>query len=165
MYTKARVINFIFVFIMWNLLSWEKSFGSVLVGLIVAAMVSFSTGGLSGYTPKLLEPKRYFYFLYFGAVFIWQCIKANVDVARRVISPDLPLNPGIVKVNTKLKTEIGLTSLANAITLTPGTFTVDIAPEEGCLFIHWLDVKDVDIVQATEIIVKRFEDILLEVFE
>jgi multicomponent Na+:H+ antiporter subunit E len=162
---KARVINFVFTFSMWMLLTRADNWPAIVVGLIVAGVVSLSTGGLSGYSPKLLEPRRYLYFLYFGLVFIWECIKANIDVARRVIMPHLPINPGIVKVKTRLKTEIGLTSLANSITLTPGTFTVDIDPEEGYLFIHWIDVRDEDIQQATEIIVKLFEDILIKVFE
>jgi multicomponent Na+:H+ antiporter subunit E len=109
--------------------------------------------------------KRYFWFLYYIPLFIWECIKANIDVAYRVAHPDLPINPGIVKVKTTLKSDTGLTFLANSITLTPGTMSVDIDPEFGFLYIHWINVKDKDIQKATEIIVKPFEDVLRRIFE
>jgi len=98
-------------------------------------------------------------------VFVWECLKANIDVTYRVIHPDIPINPGIVKVKTSLKSDTGLTFLANSITLTPGTLSVDIDKDEGALYIHWIDVRYQDIKGATEEIVKRFEKILTEIFE
>jgi multicomponent Na+:H+ antiporter subunit E len=92
-------------------------------------------------------------------------IKANLDVAYRVIHPKLPIKPGIVKVKTKLRSEAALTYLANSITLTPGTFTIDVDQENGYLYIHWIWVKSDDIEEATEIIVRRFEKILEKIFE
>jgi len=88
-----------------------------------------------------------------------------VDVAYRVINPRLPINPGIVKVKTNLKTETGLTFLANSITLTPGTLTVDIDRDAGVLYVHWIDVKAKDVEAATKIVVERFEKILRKIFE
>ena len=92
-------------------------------------------------------------------------IKANFDVAYRVVHPKLPIKPGIVKVKTKLKSDTGLTFLANSITLTPGTMSVDIDRENGYLYIHWINVKSTDVEKATEIIVSRFEKILEKIFE
>lgn len=108
---------------------------------------------------------RYLWFLYYIPLFIRECIKANIDVAYRVTHPGLPINPGIVKVKTTLKSDTGLTFLANSITLTPGTMSVDIDREHGVLYIHWIDVKDKDIQKATEIIVHIFENILKRIFE
>lgn len=98
-------------------------------------------------------------------MFLWECLKANIDVARRVLNPNLPINPGIVKVKTSLKSDTGLTFLANSITLTPGTLCVDIDSEKGILYIHWIDVKTQDIDKATQIIVTKFENILKKIFE
>ena len=56
-------------------------------------------------------------------------------------------------------------ALANSITLTPGTLTVDIAEEEGALFVHWIDTKCVDEPGATQLIVKRFEWFLVRIFD
>jgi multicomponent Na+:H+ antiporter subunit E len=96
---------------------------------------------------------------------MWECLKANIDVALRVLNPTLPINPGIVKVKTTLKSDTGLTFLANSITLTPGTLCVDIDPEEGALYIHWIDVQSQDIDVATQKIVTKFENVLKKIFE
>ncbi|MCM8805064.1 MAG: Na+/H+ antiporter subunit E, partial [Candidatus Omnitrophica bacterium] len=58
----------------------------------------------------------------------------------------------------------GLTLLANSITLTPGTMSVEIDPN-GYLYIHWIYVKTDDIEKATEMIVRKFEKILERIFE
>jgi multicomponent Na+:H+ antiporter subunit E len=108
---------------------------------------------------------RYLWFCYYVPVFLWECLKANIDVAMRVLNPKLPINPGIVKVKTTLKSDTGLTFLANSITLTPGTFCVDIDAESGVLYIHWIDVKTQDVEKATQAIVLKFENILKKVFE
>ena len=90
-------------------------------------------------------------------------VKANLDVAYRVLHMDLPIRPGIVKVKSTLQSDLGLTFLANSITLTPGTLTVDIIGNE--LYIHWINVLTDDPEQQTAIIVRRFENILKKVFE
>ena len=86
-------------------------------------------------------------------------------MAYLVIHPNLPIKPGIVKIKTNLKTDAGLTMLANSITLTPGTMTVDINKEKGEMYIHWIDVKTTDVDEATEEIGGRFEKIIKEIFE
>ena len=95
-------------------------------------------------------------------VFIWECFKANIDVAYRVLHPKLPIRPGTVKVKVSLKSDIGLTFLANSVTLTPGTTTVDIDKPNGYLYVHCLSVKD----GAVRLpVVSRFENILKRIFE
>lgn len=109
--------------------------------------------------------KRIFWFICYVPLFLWESLKANIDGAYRVIHPDLPINPGIVKVKTMLKSDVGLTFLANSLTLKPGTMTVDIDKENGFLYIHWANVKSQDIDRATELIVRRFERVLKRIFE
>jgi multicomponent Na+:H+ antiporter subunit E len=77
----------------------------------------------------------------------------------------LPIRPGIVKVRTTLKSDTALTFLANSITLTPGTFCVDIKPEDGILYIHWINVESEDTEKATQLIVNKFEGVLKRIFE
>ena len=79
-----------------------------------------------------------------------------------MIKPVIPINPGIVSVRTKLKSPIGRMALANSITLTPGTLTVDI--KEDKLYIHWIDVTDLDEEAATRKIVSGFEKYLEVIF-
>ena len=78
------------------------------------------------------------------------------------MKPSLPINPGIVKTQTVLKSKMGRMILANSITLTPGTLTVDI--EDDILYIHWVDVCCEDIDKATAAIVGKFEKILVKIY-
>lgn len=164
---KSRIALFILSLIVWCLLSWVPDAQDFIVGVFVSIFVAFMIGDLFVKRPHVLKhPLRYWYFLvYYLPVFLWECFKANIDVAYRVIHPGLPINPGIVKVKTGLKTDTALTFLANSITLTPGTLSVDIDKDDGVLYIHWIDVKAKDVESATRIIVERFEKILKKIFD
>ena len=163
---KSHIILFILAFLIWSFLTWPLDLQHFIISILVCGFVSFMTGDMFVKRPHVFKSiNRYLWFLYYIPLFLWECIKANIDVAYRVAHPDLPINPGIVKVKTTLKSDTALTFLANSITLTPGTMSVDIDEENGFLYIHWIDVKDKDIQKATEIIVKNFEDILRRIFE
>lgn len=164
---KRKLVLFLVALTVWVLLNWPADRQHLVVGLFVAAFVAFMTGDLFITRPHILKhPLRYWYFfVYYLPLFAWECLKANIDVARRVLHPKLPINPGIVKIKTRLKSDTGLTFLANSITLTPGTMCVDIDKENGMLYIHWIDVRDKDTDRATEIIAGRFEKILTKIFE
>lgn len=113
----------------------------------------------------LRNPGRYLWLFYYLPLFAWECIKANLDSAWRVMHPDLQIRPGIVKVKTGLKSDIGLTFLANTLTLKPGTMTVDVDKQNGFLYVHWVNVESQDVEGATRIIVEKFEKILKRIFE
>lgn len=164
---KSKIVLFIIGLLVWALLNWVPDWQHLLVGIFVAWFVAFMIGDLFiNRVHFLKQPVRYWYFLsQYVPVFIWECIKANLDVAYRVAHPLLPIQPGIVKVKTKLKSDMALTFLANSITLTPGTMSVDIDKDNGILYIHWINVKAQDTESATKIIVERFEKILEKIFE
>ena len=164
---KSRIVMFILAFAIWCMLVWVPDWQHLVVGLFVAIIVAVLTGDFfQGSIHKLKHPYRYWYFfVFYLPKFLWECLKANLDVAYRVINPVLPINPGIVKVKTKLKSDAGLTFLANSITLTPGTMTVDVDSDNGVLYIHWINVKEKDVEKATKEIVAKFEHILIKIFE
>ena len=132
--------------------SWQV----LVAGALVSCFVSLFTARffIHGNAFHLLAPKRFFSLAAYVFVFLWELTKANVDVAFRALNPKLPTNPGIVKVPSDLKAEYGLSMLANSITLTPGTITMDIADEDGKTnyYIHWIDVKETDPVKAGDAI-------------
>ena len=162
----SRLILFFIGLMVWLGLSWPPDLQHLLVGIFVAGFVSYMTGDMFIKRPHMFRhPIRYIWFLLYLPFFIWECLKANIDVAYRVIHPSRPINPGIVKVKTSLKSDAALTFLANSITLTPGTLSVDIDQERGFLYVHWIDVKDEDIERATKLVVERFERILRRIFE
>lgn len=163
---KNRIILFIFGFVAWVLLNWVPDWQHLVVGVFVSAFVAYLTGDFFiRRTHLLTHAGRYVWFFYYLPIFAWECIKANIDVAYRVLHPKLPIHPGIVKVKTSLRSDTALTFLANSITLTPGTLTVDVDKEKGCLYVHWIEVKERDTEKATKVIVERFERILRKIFE
>lgn len=164
---KSRIILFVFGFFIWCLLCWVPDWQHLLVGCFAAGFTAWTMGDLFITKPQIFKhPHRYWYFVvYYIPFFLWECIKANIDVAYRVLHPGLPINPGIVKVKTSLRSDTGLTFLANSITLTPGTMSVDIDSEKGILYIHCINVTNMGIEGATKEIVDKFEKILVKIFE
>lgn len=127
-----------------------------LVVSLLAARI-YSTLGLPP-----ISIKRVFFALVYVIVLLTEIIKANFDVAYRVLHPRMPIKPGIVVVKTSLKSDIAKLVLANSITLTPGTFTLDVIGDE--LLIHWINVKAEDVDGATKMIGGRFEKFLRIIF-
>lgn len=111
--------------------------------LIVGAVFAVMVGALvrNRYIKKsrrMLNPKRWFTFIIYLFPFFFAMAQANVDVAYRVITGRI--NPSIVKINPNLKNDMSLTILANSITLTPGTLSVDVDEKTNELYVHWINV-------------------------
>ncbi|MHC4636210.1 MAG: Na+/H+ antiporter subunit E [Planctomycetota bacterium] len=160
-----RLIYFVLGIVIWLLLTWSLDPQILIAGLIASGIVAVLFHDI---LPKehhiFLSPVRVFWFLVYIPVFFYYVILANFDVVYRALHPKMPINPGIVKIKTELKTESGITALANSITLTPGTLTVDLT-DDGYLYIHWINVKSHDTEQATKLIAKKFEWFLVKIFE
>jgi len=162
-------------FVVWLLLSWPPSTGQVVAGFFVSLFVTFMTidlfekrpggDGTKGLSYFLKIPVRIFWFVVYVFVFIWQCLRANIDVAFRVIHPGLPIRPGTVKIKTDLKSDTAITLLANSMTLTPGTTTIDVDKDSGYLYVHWLCVKELSGAPCQLPSAKRYEWLLKRVFE
>lgn len=114
-------------------------------------------------TKKVFQIQRYFWALLYLFIFLWECLKANLDVAYRVLHPGLPIKPGIVKVKSNLTSDIAKVFLANSITMTPGTITVDVIDDN--FYIHWIYVHSKDPEVYTHKILGRFEKFLKRIFE
>jgi multicomponent Na+:H+ antiporter subunit E len=123
-----------------DFLSW--SYLEIIFGIILSAIVGIVARNLFVKKSfRMANPVRWFTFIaYILGPFFVGMAKANIDVAYRVITGKI--NPGIVKISPNLKTDLGITMLANSITLTPGTLSVDIDEEKNDLYIHWINVKD-----------------------
>jgi len=160
-----RLIYFVLAFIIWILLTWSINIQIIIAGLIASAGIAFLFHEvLPGEYCVFISPVRIFWVLVYLPVFFYYIIKANFDVVYRALHPKMPIKPGIVKIKTNLKTVSGITALANSITLTPGTLTVDLT-DDGFLYIHWINVKSDDVEQATKYIAQRFEWFLEKIFE
>jgi len=155
---------FILSYIFWLLLTFDLSPVNLAAGAIAAFITSLLFGKYF-YTRvhKFLQPHRYFWFLVYLAILCWECLKANFDVAYRVLHPSMPIKPGIVKVKLELQSEFARAMLANSITLTPGTITVDIVGDD--LFVHWIYVSSEDPEIYSRKITGRFEKYIKKTFE
>lgn len=160
---KSVVLVWLLLFGLWVLLTSLAS-EELIVGAVLSLLIALFFHRFTRYFEAVkLTPKSIVFMPYYLVVFIIEMIKSNIDVALRVINPALPIHPGIVEVKTNLKSELGRLVLANSITLTPGTLTVDVKNDK--LFIHWIDVKSANSIEATKHIVSHFDKILVEIFK
>ena len=136
----------------------------VILGSIVSAVLTFILVQYVAFSVDWKFPIKLLKFLFiYLPVFIWKLILANLDVAKRVLSPKIPLNPGIVKVKTDLKGDFGKLTLANSITLTPGTLSIDV--DDDAIFVHTIDVKGKNETENKANISGPFEKILGGIFK
>ena len=150
-------------FLFWLAYTSSLIYEDILVGLVLSFLLSlFTYKSFSSINSDKNLIVRIINTIKYILLFIIEMIKANIDVARRVINPSLPINPGIVKVKTGLESDYAKLFLANSITLTPGTLTMDVI--EDNLYIHWIDVETKDKNIQKNLISKKFEDSLEGIF-
>jgi multicomponent Na+:H+ antiporter subunit E len=158
------VALFILSMIFWVMLTFEFTISDLIVGVVASLITSLIfTKFFVKNVYKLIQPHRYFWFLVYLVVFVWECIKANIDVAYRVLHPAMPIRPGIVKVKTTLKSDMAKMLLANSITMTPGTISVDLIGDY--LYIHWIYISSDDPEVYTGIITGAFEKYIKRIIE
>ena len=158
------LICLVATFLLWMLFLFSGELAVVGAGLFLAIVLSTFFGDIfPDNLQKVLNPGRWFWFAVYLPFFLWQVVKANVDVMLRVIPPKMPIRPGIVKVRTTLTSEMAKTFLANSITLTPGTLTIDIDGQD--FYVHWINIDTEDAEKRTAEICGRFEPLLRRIFE
>ncbi|MCL0081985.1 Na+/H+ antiporter subunit E [Dehalococcoidia bacterium] len=135
-------LTFILLFGFWLLLSGRMDIMHLGLGLVCSLLVALFSHNLLVKEPEgILRPLVIFSkFIPFLGWLVLQIIIANIDVARRVIDPKMPILPGIIKFKSNLKSDVAQTTLATSITLTPGTMTVDVVG--GDFYIHCLAIED-----------------------
>lgn len=139
---KRILSTWIVLFVIWVALA-GFSVEELVVGLGVTLILSVLIGKSQGYDfgIKILVQAVRFIVIYLP-YFIYKLIESNIDLAKIVLNPKLPINPGFVSISTGLEGDISKLILANSITLTPGTLTVDVEGQD--LLIHWVDVQGND---------------------
>ncbi|MDZ7753509.1 MAG: Na+/H+ antiporter subunit E [Gammaproteobacteria bacterium] len=155
--SKSLVVVFAAALLLWLLLTASLAWQELLVGVVVALTVALATRDPGGFFAALrFEPRAPLHAVRFLGTFLVALVRANVDMARRVLTPALPIRPAVVKVRTGLASELGRLLLANSITLTPGTLAVDLEGDE--LLVHWVDCPPgTDMEGATRHIAAGFE--------
>jgi multicomponent Na+:H+ antiporter subunit E len=158
------IVFFLLSLLFWLLITADVQWPNLVIGGIVSVVTTLIFGKYYfDDVSKLFQPQRYFWFLIYLVIFTWECIKANFDVAYRVLHPALPVKPGIVKIKLRVKSKIARTFLANSITMTPGTISVDIIGDY--LYVHWIYVHNTDPEKYTHEVSGRFENYIEKIFE
>ncbi|OFW56153.1 MAG: hypothetical protein A2W01_09350 [Candidatus Solincola sediminis] len=134
---RRKLLLFAVLFLFWIVLTATLAANDIVLGAISSALVAGITMLLFGqalddrFTPRVLLKLPWFILR-----LIWEIIKANIDVAKIILNPKLPVDPRIVQYRTYLPDDLPRTFFADSITLTPGTVTVDI--EDNLLSVHCL---------------------------
>lgn len=146
----------VLLFVMWMVLTSNFKIANILVGLGVSFSIALLYSKLFTYKAfEFISPVWFMVYLY---ILLKNLILSNIRISKRVLSRDMKLSPAIVAVKTNLESDWKKLLLANSITLTPGTLTLDI--KDDILFIH-----DIEYHEGTdkENITKEFEDIIRKI--
>ena len=139
-YIMRFVLTALIMFAFWIFLSGKFSFILLLSGGISSLLVSYMSNDLLiGNGDMKLGFIRTIRFIRFLPWLLWQIVLANIDLALRTLHPKMPINPMLINFKNNLKTDLGMVILANSITLTPGTVTIDVNENE--FLIHVISEK------------------------
>jgi multicomponent Na+:H+ antiporter subunit E len=137
---RSIFLTFIILFSFWILLSGIFEGMDLLLGMICSIIVALVSHDL--WHIKSVPLRKIFRFIAYIPWLAYKIILANLDVAYRVLHPKMPIDPRIIEFKTEFDGDLALTTLANSITLTPGTITVDI--KDGVYSVHALTTKAAD---------------------
>jgi multicomponent K+:H+ antiporter subunit E len=146
------------VFMLWLLLN-GVSVGHLLLGALLAIVVPAITQGLRPQRPNVGNVPA---ILGLTAVFLYDIVLANIQVARLILGRESALRPGFVWVPLALTDRHAIAVLSSIITLTPGTLTSDLSPDGRHLLVHCLHLDDAAATVAS--IKQRYERPLQEIF-
>ena len=166
MHTGKFLVTFVCLLLVWFALTASLDPQEVVAGVIISLIVALPSHEFlfreEGW--KKWSPSRIAYALAYIPHYLWAEIKAHANVIYRILHPKMPIKPGIVKIPTSLQTDFGITALANSITMTPGTLSVDVREEEKNLYIHWINVESPESAKAADKISSGFEKYLGRIF-
>ncbi len=130
--------------ILWGLTTENFSVMNLLIGYLVSL-------GVLVFVRRALGDSHYFRDITEVLALVWFFVKelflANIRMARYTLSPLRKLRPGIVAVPMDFMTDAEITLLANLITLTPGTLSIDVSRDKRTLYVHVMDIADADAVR------------------
>lgn len=136
---QGRFLNNILLTFVWVALTGSFAFLNFLFGFVLGFMILWVITIGSGEAKYFrILPKIISFFLFF----IYELIKANIQVAYDVITPTFYMKPGIIQVPLDAKTDVEITFLANLISLTPGTLSLDVSDDKKVLYVHSMYISD-----------------------
>jgi multicomponent Na+:H+ antiporter subunit E len=125
----------------WAAITGLFTWSNVLAGFVLAYLVLFIVQRAVGASSYFRRIDRVLRFVLF---YVWEIILANLRVAYDVMTPRHRMRPGVVAIPLDAKTDAEITMLANLITLTPGSISLDVSSDRRFLYLHAMYVDDVE---------------------
>jgi multicomponent Na+:H+ antiporter subunit E len=151
------LFNFFLAFL-WMFLKTTFTPASFLVGYFWGMVLLFI---FRSYFPSRFYLHRVYAIFKLLVLFLKELLLSNLNVLKHVLSPKLNIKPGIFALPTELTNEWEVMLLANLITLTPGTLTVDVSNDNSILYIHAVNIDDIK--DSVDSIKNTFEKAIMEV--
>lgn len=136
--TRASLLN-IFLALVWTFLQGELRGGNFVVGLVLGYLIIAIAERALGESSYV---KRVWRLVRFVAFVLWDIFTASLSLAWLIVQPAPNLRPGVVKVPLDAKGDVTIATIANLITLSPGTLTLDIAGDGSALYVHAMVLED-----------------------
>jgi len=153
-----QVLLNLLIGLIWMLLNDAWSFGAFAVGYLVGTGIIFA---MRRFFPAPFYGRKALAVLHLFLLFIVELVKSTFVVIRQVLRPRLNIRPGVFRMETPLRSDFEITLLAALITLTPGSVVMEVAPQEGVMYVHAMDADEFhgSIMESK----RKFERAILEV--
>lgn len=136
---KIQFLLNLILTIVWVFLTGSLAFVNFVFGFILSFIVLWVINQNKDQRKYFIIAPRIIGFFFF---FLYELIKANIQVAADVVTPKFYMEPGIVAYPLSAKTNLEITLLANLISLTPGTLSLDVSDDKKYLYIHAMYIND-----------------------
>jgi multicomponent Na+:H+ antiporter subunit E len=135
--------------IFWMVIASSINLVELIIGFLASTLIVlysydmiFTSDDATSFTPKTIVALVVLFY-----ILVKEIIFANFEVAKIVLSPKMPINPGFKKIRQPLKKDLNQALFGNAITLTPGTLTIDMNDEE--IIVHGLRLDNIDKIEGS----------------
>ena len=136
---KSRFLTNLLLTFIWVALTGGFTFVNIFFGFVLSYFILYMITRGNGRARYFKIVPRIIAFVFY---FIYELIRANLQVAWEIMTPRLHMTPGIIGVPLDVTTDAQITFLANLITLTPGTLSLDVSDDKKVLYIYSMYIKD-----------------------
>ncbi len=148
-----------FLALVWAVATGNFTVGNVLIGMVLGFIALLMARPALGPTDYFVRVPR---ILGFAVFYLWELILANLRVAYDVVTPSHHMTPGVIAVPLDARTDVEITLLANLITLTPGSLSLDVSEDRRFLYVHSMYIDGGDM-EAARRSIKGLERRVLKV--
>jgi multicomponent Na+:H+ antiporter subunit E len=144
----------------WAVATGQFTMGNLAAGFVLGYFVLLFARrfiGSSSYFAKVPQVLR------FAALYLWELVLANLRIAHDVVTPTHHMRPGVIAIPLDARSDAEITLLANLLSLTPGSMTLDISADRRVLYAHLMYIDDGDVERARKQIKDGLERRVLQV--